>query len=219
MTQTAARSEALYRNAIGQSTGRRERVISLLLTLGVSLTLSGCGILETRAPEPPAQTSSTFIPPTSPSMVIDNLINAISERNTDNYIRCLADSNFSDKKFLFVPTQEALSKYALQFNSWSISSEREYFENLKSQTPSTASALLFFSSQKFESVQSDSALFTGAYDLVFQHNKSGVPQEAKGTLQFYMATDRNKLWMIYRWVDLKTGSDFTWSELKGGFGT
>jgi hypothetical protein len=157
------------------------------------------------------------VPATSPSIVLDNLINAVRERNTDNYIRCLVDSNFSDKRFSFIPTQEAQSKYAIKFNSWSLSAERGYFENLKSQTPSTATALLFFSSQKFEMVQSDSALFTGAYDLVFQHDQSGVPQEAKGTLQFYMTTDRNKLWTIYRWIDLQTGSDFSWSEMKGRF--
>jgi hypothetical protein len=219
MTSIVARRELPNQNAIGQTIGHGKAMVGFLLAFGLSLVLSSCGILDTRTPQPPAQTSSTFTPPTSPSMVIDNLINAIGERNTDNYIRCLADSNFSDRKFQFVPTQEALSKYALQFSTWSVSSEREYFENLKSQMPTTATALLFFSSQGFESVQSDSALFTGAYDLTFQHNKSGVPQEAKGTLQFYMATDRNKLWMIYRWVDLKTGNDFTWSELKGVFGT
>jgi hypothetical protein len=205
------------RGARGQNVcGSVKQVIPLLI-VPLSLTLVSCGILETRTPQPPAQTSSTFVPATSPSIVLDNLINAVRERNTDNYIRCLVDSNFSDKKFSFVPTQEAQSKYAIKFNDWSLSSERGYFENLKSQTPSTATALLFFSSQRFESVQSDSALFTGAYDLVFQHDVSGVPQEAKGTLQFYMTTDRNKLWSIYRWIDLQTGSDFSWSEMKGRF--
>jgi hypothetical protein len=194
-----------------------KKPINPVVITALSLALAACGILETRTPQPPAQTSSTFVPATSPSIVLDNLINAVRERNTDNYIRCLVDSNFSDKRFSFVPTQQALSTYAIKFNSWSLSSERGYFENLKSQTPSTATTLLFFSSQKFESVQSDSALFTGAYDLVFQHDVSGVPQEAKGTLQFYLATDRNKLWSIYRWIDLQTGSDFSWSEMKGRF--
>lgn len=205
------------RDAKGQSVDGRKKAIIPVLIAALSLALAACGILETRTPQPPAQTSSTFVPATSPSIVLDNLINAVRERNTDNYIRCLVDSNFSDKRFSFVPTQVAQSTYAIKFISWSLSSERGYFENLKSQTPSTATALLFFSSQKFESVQSDSALFTGAYDLVFQHDQSGVPQEAKGTLQFYLATDRNKLWSIYRWIDLQTGLDFSWSEMKGRF--
>jgi hypothetical protein len=212
-----ARCSQYDRDAKGQSVDGRTKPITLVLIAALSLAPAACGILETRTPQPPAQTSSTFVPATSPSIVLDNLINAVRERNTDNYIRCLVDSNFSDKRFSFVPTQVAQSTYAIKFISWSLSSERGYFENLKSQTPSTATALLFFSSQKFGSVQSDSALFTGAYDLVFQHDQSGVSQEAKGTLQFYLATDRNKLWSIYRWIDLQSGSDFSWSEMKGRF--
>ena len=212
-----ARRYAEHRNVKRPNVFGNQKPIGLLLCFVTSLTLSACGLLETREPQPPSQTSSTFIPPTSPSIVLDNLVSAIRERNTDNYIRCLVDSSFSDKRFSFVPTQEAQSQYFTVFNSWSPSAERGYFENLKSLTPSTATTLLFFSNQKFESVQSDSALFSATYDLVFQHNVSGVPQEAKGALQFYMATDRNRLWMIYRWVDLKTGSDFSWSEMKGRF--
>jgi hypothetical protein len=219
LTIKAAKGLHHHRSTKSQNVDRKKKLTIRLFLLGLSLILSACGILETRTPQPPAQTSSTFVPATSPDTVLANLINAVRERNTDNYIRCLVDSNFSDKGFSFIPTQEAQSKYPLAFNNWSLSSERGYFENLKSRTPSTAISLLFFSSQKFESLQSDSALFTGAYDLVFQHDQSGVPQEAKGTLQFYMATDRNKLWMIYRWVDLQTGSDFSWSEMKGRFGT
>jgi hypothetical protein len=215
--QQMTRRPRYEQDAKCQSVDGKKKPIIPVLIAALSLALAACGVLETRTPQPPAQTSSTFVPATSPSIVLDNLINAVRERNTDNYIRCLVDSNFSDKRFSFVPTQQAQSIYAIKFNSWSLSSERGYFENLKSQTPSTATALLFFSSQKFEGVQSDSALFTGAYDLVFQHDQSGVSQEAKGTLQFYLATDRNKLWSIYRWIDLQTGSDFSWSEMKGRF--
>lgn len=200
-----------------QNVSRKTRPISLLLCIAASFTLITCGLLETREPQPPGQTSSTFVPPTSPNLVLTNLVNAVRERNTDNYIRCFADPNFSDKRFSFVPTQEAQSQYFTVFNSWTLSEERGYFENLKSQTPSIGTTGLFFSNEKFESIQSDSALYTSTYNFVFQHNVSGVPQEAKGQLQFFMATDRNRLWMIYRWVDLKTGSDFSWSEMKGRF--
>ncbi len=103
------------------------------------------------------------------------------------------------------------------FSSWSTGGERGYFENLKSQTPATATSILLFSNGNFESIQSDSAVYTSNYDLVYQHNVGSVPQEARGTLQFYLATDRNRLWMIYRWVDIKGGSAFTWSDLKGRF--
>ena len=191
------------------------RILSTLFSAGL-VALCGCGLLETRDPEPPGQSSSTFIPPTSPNIVLDNLVSAIRERNTDNYIKCLADSNFSTRIFTFVPTQEAQSQYSIVFSSWSVGGERGYFENLKSRTPSTATTVLLFSNGT-ENNQSDSAVYTRGYVLHFEHNVAGVPQEARGTLQFYLATDRNQLWMIYRWVDVKGGSDFTWSDLKGRF--
>ncbi len=181
------------------------------------LPIAGCGILETRDPEPPGQTSSTFIPPTSPNLVLENLVNAIRERNTDNYIRCLADPNFSSRKFTFVPTQEAQSQYFAVFSNWSLSAERDYFENLKSFTPTSAATSLFLSDGRFENIQSDSALYTSTYELVFPHNVSGVSQTAKGTLQFFLATDRNQLWMIYRWDDHKLSSNISWSDFKGRF--
>jgi hypothetical protein len=201
------------KNCDGSGKPRRAR---LFLIVGLCFVHLECGILETRDPEPPGQTSSGFVPPTTPQLVLTNFVNAIRERNTDNYIRCLADPNFSDKAFLFTPTQEAQSQYQV-FSNWSLSSERAYFENLKSRTPSTATTLLVLSNERFESVQSDSALYTSTYNLVFQHNFVGTPQQAKGQLQFYLATDRNRLWVIQRWVDIKTGSDFSWSEMKGRF--
>jgi hypothetical protein len=194
--------------------GRRCIVRGFLLL--EMLTLGSCSILETRDPEPPGQSSSTFTPPTSPNIVLDNLVSAVRERNTDNYIKCLADSNFSTRRFSFVPTQEAQSQYFTVFSSWSIGGERGYFENLKSRTTSTATSLLLFSNGS-ETIQSDSAVYTRNYDLIYQHNVGGIPQEAKGTLQFYLGTDRNGLWMIYRWVDIKGNSDFTWSDFKGRF--
>lgn len=181
------------------------------------MIVTGCGIFETRTPEPPSQTSSGFIPPTTANIVLDNLINSIQERNTDNYIRCFVDTAVSDKRFSFVPTQEAQSQYAAVFSSWALSSERAYFENLKSHTPASSTTLLALNNGKFESTQSDSAIYSASYLLIFQHNVSGIPQESRGNLQFYLAPDRRGFWVIYRWIDIKTGSDFSWSEMKGKF--
>lgn len=188
-----------------------------VLCLLATLFSANCGILETRDPQPPGQISSRFIPPTSATIVLDNLIGAIRERNTDNYIRCFVDSNFSSRRFVFVPTQEAQAQYFMVFRNWSLSAERAYFENLKSLTPSQATTSLLLTNGRFESLQSDSALYTSTYELIFPHSVSGVPQSAKGTLQFYLATDRNRLWMIYRWDDHKLGTNFSWSDLKGRF--
>lgn len=181
------------------------------------ITILGCDIFETREPESPTQMSSNFRPPTQPEIVLENLRSAISERNTENYLRSFVDSAFSTRRFEFIPTQEAQSQYFTVFSSWSLESEREYFENLRSQTLPSAFSTLILNEERFESLQSDSAVYNANYRVVFQHNRSDTPTEAKGNLLIYLSTDSRNNWVIHRWVDFKTGLDFSWSELKGRF--
>lgn len=192
---------------------RRAAAIFLATMLGVL----GCDIFDTREPESPTQTSSNFLPPTQPEVVLENLRNAVSEQNIENYLRSFVDSTFSTRRFEFIPTLDAQSQYFTVFSNWSLQSEREYFENLRSQTAPSAFSSLIFNDDRFESLQSDSAVYNANYRLVFQHSRPGTPTEAKGNTLFYLSTDSRNNWVIHRWVDLKTGTDFSWSELKGRF--
>ena len=187
----------------------------LVLTTLWSLTIR-CDLFHTRDPQSPSQSRSGFLPPTSPDIVLENLKNSVSERNTDNYIKCFSDTAFSTRRFAFLPTQEAQTKYIGVFRDWDLNSERDYFENLRSRTPTDASSSLFLTGG-FQSILSDSALYYADYLLNFQHNAAGIPQQAKGHLQFFLAPDRNQYWSVYRWIDAKVGNDLSWSELKGFF--
>jgi len=102
------------------------------------------------------------------------------------------------------------------FKNWDLNSERDYFQNLKSQTPANASSNLFLTGS-FQSILSDSALYNADYLINFQHTAPGKPQQGKGNLQFFLAPDRNHYWAIYLWIDAKIGSEVSWSELKGTF--
>jgi len=51
----------------------------------------------------------------------------------------------------------------------------------------------------------------------FQHVVKDVPQSAKGNLQFYLVSDKNGNWVIYKWIDIKIQNEFSWSELKAKF--
>ncbi len=187
-----------------------------LLCAAVALLVAGCDLFRTRDPESPNQERSSFVPPTSPEIVLDNLKNAVSERNTDNYVRCFTDTSFSSRRFVFVPTQEAQTKYSTVFRSWDLNSERDYFQNIKSQTPTSASSNLFLDGS-FQSILSDSALYNADYLINFQHTVSGKPQQAKGNAQFFLAPDRNNYWAVYQWIDARIGNEVSWSELKGTF--
>lgn len=97
-----------------------------------------------------------------------------------------------------------------------LNSERDYFQNIKSQTPTSASSNLFLNGS-FQSILSDSALYNADYLINFQHTVSGKPQQAKGNAQFFLAPDRNNYWAIYQWIDARIGNEVSWSELKGTF--
>lgn len=192
-----------------------EGFLSVVIIL-VLLSLSGCGIFETRTPQPPGQSRTDFIPPTSPDIVISNLKSSISDQNVDNYVACLSDTSFGGARFEFVPPVDVIGQYRSIFVDWSVNSERSYFNNLKVQTSGSATATLTLSSESM-TFQGDSAIYNANYVLFWPHKVAGIPQEARGNLQFFLGVDRNRNWSIYRWIDSRVGNNFTWSELKARF--
>jgi len=194
----------------------RSQIDYCILLTCLFLGSTGCDLFTTRDPEPPTTGSSNFVPPTSADLVLTNLQNAISERNTENYVRCLTDSLSSPKGFLFIPTSAAVGKYPSAFASWSIASEKSYFAALAAVTPKSATSVLVLSGG-FTIISSDSAVYNCDYQLTFQHGIHGVPETVRGNLQFILATDRNSFWSIISWTDTPIGNDAGWSELKGRF--
>jgi hypothetical protein len=178
----------------------------------------GCDLFTTRTPEKPSETSSSFIPPTSPSIVIDNFINAIRERNTENYVSCFVDSTFSSYRFSFQAAQTAQTVYGSLFLDWNLTSERTYFENLRSRVPTGGESTLILTDDRL-SLQADSAVYTATYTLIVQHTVQNIPQQAQGTLQFTLSPDLYNNWAIHRWIDNKAGNDSSWSDLKARFST
>jgi hypothetical protein len=177
-----------------------------------------CGLFKVREPELPTEVSegSKWKQPVTADIVLENLRNAIFDRNTENYIRCFVDSNFSNRKFVFVPTQEAQIQYPEIFRGWDLTSERNYFNNIKANVPAGGFSELILSGG-FQSLGVDSAIYYAKYLVSFQHSVKDIPQSAKGELQFYLAPDRNGNWSIYRWIDVKTQNEFSWSDLKAKF--
>lgn len=187
-----------------------------IVVLGLLVWSGGCELFSTRDPEPPKGGSSAFIPATSADLVIQNLKNAISERNTVNYLRCFVDTLSSGRSFEFIPTAAAAGRYASAFASWSLASERAWFSSLSAYLQPSASSVLNLNGT-FSILASDSAVYQGDYQLVFPHGIAGVPETTRGNLQFVIAIDRNSTWGITRWTDNPIGNDPAWSEIKGRF--
>jgi hypothetical protein len=202
-----------------QSMRFRADFLWLVFGLILAIAQAGCNIFETRTPEPPSQSSSTFVPATDPSLVFSNMANSFRDLNSVNYIKSFADSSSAGRNFSFEPTQQAKIKYGGVFLTWNRQSEQQYFENLRSKITSGSVATLTFESLTAQSLQSDSAQYEVTYRLTVPHTVATLPTEATGKAQFLLIADRSRNWVIWRWIDLTTStSTFSWSDLKGAFG-
>ncbi len=182
------------------------------------LFLSGCGIFETRTPEPPQQSRSDFQPPTTAGTVIDNLKNAITDLDVTNYLACLSDTSFGGKVFSFSPSAKAASQYGAIFQAWDKTSEQNYFNYLKSYSVSSSSPVLTLSNETLVPQSSSTYYYSADYTLLWPNKSSTNLQQVQGNLQFYLGIDNNQNWSIYKWVDTGTSDTVkTWSDLKAQF--
>ncbi|MFN5309337.1 MAG: hypothetical protein ACK5C0_07770 [Candidatus Kapaibacterium sp.] len=196
------------------------RTLGLLILC--TLLISGCDIFTTRTPENPLNAGGIFTPPTSASLVIENLLNAIKEKNTENYILCLADTTRNARQsFQFYPSSDVSARFFTLFSQWSLTNERQYILSLFSKLPNDEIPLLSLTKNRFDVITPDSAIFVSDYELTANHSITSAPTKVKGILRLTLIPDRTGLWSISRWTDgnVETGSELqsTWSELKAQF--
>lgn len=190
--------------------------IVLRAAFGFLLLAASCDLFETRTPEKPSQGGSTFVPATSPDQVLLNLKSAIAERNTQNYLRSFVDSLSSSRAFEFIPTSSAYARWPSVFSRWNLAAERIYFDNVTTLVPQSAASSLSLAGA-FQLLGSDSAQYNADYQLLLPHGLESIPQSVHGNIQLFLATDRNKIWSIYRWIDTGFDADPSWSDLKARF--
>ena len=177
------------------------------------LSAISCNIFEPRSAEDPTVQKSNYVTPTTPDLVIQNLVYSVSEKNSINYVQCLGGPNLD---FYFVPTIDSKTNYFSIYSDWTVSSERSYFDNLVIQTDKYAAAALTLSNSIQQS-SSDSVIYNANYVFNFQHSASGIPQTANGNLQFTIKRDKNNNWYITKWTDIKVQNQFSWSDMKARF--
>ncbi len=172
--------------------------------------LIGCDIFETRDPEFPSNTRSSYKTPVVPDDVIENLINSFSDKNSDDYKKNFAlGPPLVNRDFFYLPSGNVLSIFP---NDWNIDSEFQYFNNLVTRTSEDLPIVLTFSNEFFD-LRADSSIYTADYFFTVADLTVGT-RIFEGSLKFTMVTDINAAWVICYWEDVaKTGST-SWSELK-----
>jgi hypothetical protein len=176
------------------------------------LVLCGCDLFRARTPEDPEGDAGTWLQPDTPERVIENVQNAISELNTQNYLRSLSDD------FEFVPTLEAESREPV-FSGWSRAEEETYFTRLRAAAEPFPGRELQLFDRSPSIIGSDRYVLNATYQLKVQHSRvdESVPSEVQGRLVWEISQSADGLWQLYRWTDQTLGTHPSWSDLKAAF--
>jgi hypothetical protein len=185
----------------------------LIISFLLAILICGCDIFETRDPEQPDRSRSNYETPSEPQIVIQNLQNAFSDRNSDNYKKNFAlGPPLVNRIFIFLPTSLALSSDPALWASWNVENEFRYFNNLVTRVPEGLPITLLLSEEQY-SPSIDSTIYTAKYFISIP-NLTGDPEIYEGSLKFYMITDNQLAWVIHYWEDISKENKSSWSDLK-----
>ncbi len=185
----------------------------ILIFIAVAALLNSCAL---RDDETPTISRNTFVPPTSPDLVMVNLQFSIIEKDVNNYMSCFVDSNYSARSYSYVPDVISQIQYPI-FQNWKLSNEKTYFTSLLSLMNENSTSNVFFSNPVLNTL-SDTAVYDADYLLRADHQKTNVAKTLKGKIRLILSADSRNLWSIHKWIDFQSmNSDTTWSVLKANF--
>ena len=187
----------------------RSTIIGTALVLAA--TLAACDVFSPRSPEDPITEAGTFTQPDAPDLVVDNLRAAISEMNTANYRRSLAED------LTFEPTAVAKARDPSLWASWSRTEENSYFTTLAEAARQSTGHLLRLEDTATE-IGDTRYTLDAAYVLIVRHRRPDVPDTVQGRLIWEIEQGDDGLWTLRRWTDQDVGNSPSWSDLKAEFG-
>jgi hypothetical protein len=173
--------------------------------------LSACSLFEPRAPEPPGAGGGTYVQPSAPEQVLENVQAAVRELEPTTYRRSF------DEDFAFTPTAEALARDPGLWVGWSLPEEDGVFRQLVAAAEFTSGNELRLNDVTLTLLAEDSALYDATYVLTLNHRRAGTPETVQGRLAWTLAQGDDGLWRILSWEDQRLGSEPSWSDLKAAF--
>jgi hypothetical protein len=181
-----------------------------ILSLSVLLIVQSCDLFQSREPENPSETKSSYRVPVEPTDVIENLKNSFKDKNSYDYKKNFSSgSPLVDRDFYFIPSSNVATSFPAD---WNISQEFQYFNNMVIRVPNEIPIQLSFTNEEYD-LQADSAIYAAEYSISVPV-QNAAPVLYEGNLRFIMVTDRNSAWVIYYWSDIAKQGFKSWSELK-----
>ena len=192
---------------------RIRRVIAGLL---VALIAMSCAKdpFSTRDNELPTKKPGTFIPPTAPAIVLENLRLSYSELVIGNFIACL-DSNFVFK-FDFVQTTPGDTAWG--FNQ-EIALTQKMFNEFSANTEVRRISIEFAALLEQPDILLDTAAtLIRSYTLSVTDTLGTVQDNFHGVARFELIESTFNFWSLRRWEDLHADTQAkSWAEFKNAY--
>lgn len=190
-----------------------KRLLPLLLA---ALALASCAKnpFATRDSEEPTVKAGTFIPPTTPQIVLENLRLSYSELVISNFIQCL-DSAFA---FGFDFIQGAQGD-----SSWRYASEirltEKLFNDFNTAKTSRSIKIVFATQAGQTDVVLDSvATLVRSYVLTVIDSANTTLKTYQGVAQFALAEGAFNFWTLVGWKDLHLNlATRSWADFKNEY--
>lgn len=188
-------------------------IFPLLLSL-VLLTSCAKNPFSTRDSEDPTGRVGTFIPPTAPQIVLENLRFSYNELVIGNFTQCL-DSSFTFR-FDFLQTLPGDT-------SWSYVQEvnltTKMFNEFSAEKALRKITIEFTPQQEQPDLILDTtATLIRSYVLTIADTLGTVQQNFQGIARFDLVESAFNFWSLRRWEDLHLDLDISsWAEFKNAY--
>ena len=169
---------------------------------------------STRESEPPTARAGTFIPPTTPQIVLENLRLSYSELVIGNYTQCLDSSLVF--KFDFI-------QGAQLDTSWGVAREISLTEKMFNDftiARSTRSLRVNFTAKASQPdvISDTTATLVRDYTVTVLDSASATIDSYQGIATFTLIESSFNFWRIVVWEDLHLNTQTrSWAELKNAY--
>jgi hypothetical protein len=196
--------------------------------LAASILLAvACSFFDPRTPDAPDPGDITWQQPTSPSLVVQNLVNSMEGRSASFCMNCC------DSSYMFIADPSDSVEFILWgwvFADWNYDVEYNTLQNIFAAVVGSgypedslvSVTMTPVSGYPDPAAPSDSADVWRDYSIVCAGSEyGGWDRPALGRVRFSMVEDDFGLWWISTWEDIRpedySGENWTWGVIKAGY--
>jgi hypothetical protein len=190
-----------------------KRVLFIIL---IALFVVSCAKnpFSTRDSEPPTAKAGTFITPTAPQIVLENLRLCYSELVIGNFVQSL-DSDFVFT-YDFLPGAQPDSGWG--FNQELNLTEKMFNDFNATKSERSLRVTFVAQSEQPDIILDSTATLVRSYTVLVVDSSGLMSSSYRGVARFGMIESTSNFWAIRSWSDLHLNLDTqSWAELKNAY--